>query len=165
MSFLATVASFITSNLPAIAAAASAVGALTEGIANARAAREEARRLMQEAAQTRVEEQVELERLKREKVRRLGAIRAAAGASGLAEAGSVLDVLGDTAAELELERSVLQTGTRFRTELLESQAAARRRAGRFALLSGALRAAGAASSLLKPKPEPRPKPGETKEEA
>lgn len=82
----------------------SAVGAIQQGKA-ARAAAEFNARISRENAQIAREQTIQAVRqTDRENYLRLGAIRAAQGASGGKAEGSVLDILADTAAQGEIQR-------------------------------------------------------------
>lgn len=90
--------------LGAAGAVASSLGALREGKAaeqagkfNARVAEENAQVAMQLARQ-------EATQIERDNTLRLGAIRAQAGATGVTFSGSVIDLIGDVAAQGELQR-------------------------------------------------------------
>lgn len=87
------------------AAAISAYGAIQQGKA-AEAAGEYNKTINDQNAQiARADALAQADQVRRENYMRLGAIRAAQGKSGgVANEGSVLDVLGDTAAQGELER-------------------------------------------------------------
>lgn len=81
------------------------ISAINQGRAQRDAANYNATIAMQNAGIARQDAAANAEQKRRETVLRLGAIRAAQGKSGGdAGTGSVLDVLGDTAAQSELER-------------------------------------------------------------
>lgn len=89
----------------AAGAVISAVGALRQGQAASSAAKFNAQVAQQNAQIARNNAQARAAQEARESYLRLGAIRAAAGGSGVAsDEGSVLDVLGDAAAQGELAR-------------------------------------------------------------
>ena len=88
-----------------LSAAVSAFGALRQGEASAAASNYNATINEQNAAIVRQNAADKAKQADREKYLRLGAIRAAQGRSGgTADSGSVLDVLGDVAAQSELEK-------------------------------------------------------------
>lgn len=99
---------FMAAALPFIQGAAAVVGAISaiqQGRAQQAAANYNAQISMQNAEISRADAEMQAAQVQRENVLRLGAIRAAQGASGgAAGEGSVLDVLGDAAAQGELER-------------------------------------------------------------
>ena len=99
---------FAAAALPYIQAAGaviSAVGALQQGSAAKKASQYNAQIAEQNAAIARQNAAARATQADRETYLRLGAIRAAQGhAGGEAGEGSVLDVLGDVAAQSELER-------------------------------------------------------------
>lgn len=89
----------------AASAVVSAVGAIQQGKAAKAAADYNATISMQNAEISRSNAQAEAGQIGRENYLRLGAIRAAAGRNGgVSGEGSVLDVLGDVAAQGELEK-------------------------------------------------------------
>lgn len=89
----------------AASAAISAIGAIQQGKAAKAAADYNATINLQNAEIARSNAQAQAGQIDRENYLRLGAIRAAAGKSGGASSeGSVLDVLGDVAAQGELEK-------------------------------------------------------------
>ena len=87
-----------------VAAGLSAVAAIQQGKAVSAAATFNAISATQDAAAARSEALAQSLQTQRENVLRIGAIRAAAGASGGTGEGSVLDVVADAAAQGELER-------------------------------------------------------------
>lgn len=99
---------FAAAAIPWIQGAAAVVGAVSaiqQGRAQQAAANYNAQISMQNAEIARADAEMQAAQVQRENVLRLGAIRAAQGASGgAAGEGSVLDVLGDVAAQGELER-------------------------------------------------------------
>lgn len=89
----------------AAGAAVSAVSAIQQGNAAKAAADFNATISMQNAAIARSDAAAQATQIERENALRLGAIRTAQGKSGgAADSGSVLDVLGDQAAQGELEK-------------------------------------------------------------
>lgn len=88
----------------AAGAAMSAVGAIQQGKAAKAAAEFNATISRQNAQITREQTVQAVRQADREQYLRMGAIRAAQGASGGKAEGSVLDILADTAAQGELER-------------------------------------------------------------
>lgn len=99
---------FLPAALPIISAVGtvvSVIGALQQGQASSNAASFNAQVASQNAELARREAAMAAAQNERETTLRLGAIRAAQGHSGgTGDAGSVLDVLGDAAAQSELER-------------------------------------------------------------
>ena len=87
-----------------VAAGLSAVAAVQQGKAASAAATFNAISATQDAAAARSEALAQSIQTQRETVLRIGAIRAAGGASGGTGEGSVLDVVADVAAQSELER-------------------------------------------------------------
>lgn len=91
--------------MAAVGAGVSAVSAIQQGNAAKAAADFNASISMQNAEIARSDAAAQATQIERENALRLGAIRAAQGKSGgAADSGSVLDVLGDQAAQGELER-------------------------------------------------------------
>jgi len=88
----------------AASAGIAAIGAIQQGKAAQAAAAFNAQVQTQNAEIARADARMEAAQVERENYLRLGAIRAAQGASGGTGAGSVLDVLADTARQGELER-------------------------------------------------------------
>ena len=136
-------------------AAISAYGAIQQGKAAKAAAEFNANVARQNAEIAREDARMQAQQADRETYLRLGAIRAAQGKSGgAAGEGSVLDVLGDTAAQSELEkqnilyRGELRARGETNTALLEmAQGKQAQKAGYLKagseLLGGAASAAGA----------------------
>lgn len=85
-------------------AAMSAMSAINQGRAAQAAAKYNASIAEQNSEVAREQTLLQVRQADRESYLRLGAIRAAQGASGGKEAGSVLDVIADTAAQNEIER-------------------------------------------------------------
>lgn len=85
-------------------AAMSAMSAINQGKAAKAAAQYNASIEEQNAQVARDQTLLQVRQADREAYLRLGAQRAAAGASGVKEAGSVLDVIADTAAQNEVQR-------------------------------------------------------------
>jgi hypothetical protein len=101
MAFMAPAIPYIM----AASAAVSAIGAIQQGKAQKAAADYNAAISIQNAQIARADAAAMAQQQDRENYLRLGAIRAAQGKSGgVANEGSVLDVLGDTAAQGELEK-------------------------------------------------------------
>jgi hypothetical protein len=101
MAFMAPAIPYIM----AASAAVSAIGAIQQGKAQKAAADYNATINIQNAQIARADAAAMAQQQDRENYLRLGAIRAAQGKSGgVANEGSVLDVLGDTAAQGELEK-------------------------------------------------------------
>ncbi|MGH8702050.1 MAG: hypothetical protein ACREVR_12880 [Burkholderiales bacterium] len=86
------------------AAAVSAYGAIQQGQAAKQQARFNADVADQNAKAARANSVMQQQQQQRETYKRLGAIRANQGASGGTMEGSALDVLGETAAQSELEK-------------------------------------------------------------
>lgn len=97
----------------AASAAVSAISALQQGSAAKSAAQFNAQVADQNAQLSRQNAEDQVVQQQRETYMRIGAIRAAQGASGGAGSGSVLDVIGDVAAQSELEKQQI----RYRGEL------------------------------------------------
>lgn len=89
------------------AAAVSAYGAIQQGQAAKQQAKFNATVAQQNAQAARANSVMQQEQQQRETYKRLGAIRANQGASGGTMEGSALDVLGETAAQSELEKQNL----------------------------------------------------------
>lgn len=85
-------------------AAMSAMSALQQGKAAKAAAEYNASLAAQNAEAARDQTILQVRQADRESYLRLGAVRAAQGASGGKEAGSVLDVIADTASQNEVQR-------------------------------------------------------------
>lgn len=96
----------------------------------------------QNAELSREQAEAEAGRFERGSRRRLGAIRAQAGASGTTLSGSVLDVLADQAAEEEENRLLILFGGEAQARQSEARAKLLKRQGRVALTTGLLDAAG-----------------------
>ena len=90
--------------IPYIAAAVGAVSAVSQAYSQKKASDRNAEIALQNAQVAREEADLQARQSARENYMRLGAIRAAQGGAGVSSAGSVLDVLGDVAAQGELER-------------------------------------------------------------
>lgn len=142
-------------------AVVSAYGAIQQGKAAQAAGDYNATINAQNAEIARADARAQAEQVKRENYLRLGSIRAAQGKSGgAANEGSVLDVLGDTAAQGELERqNVIYEGEQrargyLNTGALEQYKGDTARTGSYykagsELLSGGAAAYGAYNSQLK----------------
>lgn len=102
--------------------------------ANARAAEEAARR---EKEATRLR----LERLKDEGRRLRGEQVAQFAASGVGLSGSALDIMADTAAQLELDAKLIEAGGALNETFYRNQARQQREAGRAAFTGGLLTSA------------------------
>jgi len=93
------------------------------------------------SAAARAEEQ----RLRRDRARRMGSIRAAYGAAGVQATGTPLEVLGDQAMEAELDALAVRYGGAVRSRNFENQADSNRSSAIGSLIGGA---AGVGTSLL-----------------
>ena len=108
--------------LAAIAAITSAVGGGISAIAGYTAGMRDSDRAEKNAASVQLAANAEEERLRRDRVRRMGAIRAAYGAAGVQMTGTPLEVLGDQAMEAELDALTVRHGGRVQAESFEDQA-------------------------------------------
>lgn len=127
--------------LAAAGAAVSAIGAIQQGQSARAAARYNAKMAEDQAAQDRYEASVQAQQKARETYQRLGAIRAAQGKSGgAADAGSVLDVIGDVASQGELERQWILRGGEISATGRENTARLDRMQGRAAVTGSYLKA-------------------------
>lgn len=91
--------------------------------------------------------EIEVERVQRERERRLGALRASAGASGIGvQTGTPLDLLGQVARRSAEDEAITRIGGRERVtqQVIAGRAAGTR--GQTALLGGALDTTGTAAS-------------------
>lgn len=153
---------FMAAALPIIqgvGAVVSAISAIQQGNAAKAAAEYNAVISEQNAAISRNDASAQATQIERDNALRLGAIRAAQGrAGGAAGEGSVLDVLGDVAAQGELERQYAIYQGEQRARGFTNTAALDRASGRQAerqgfmragaeLLAGGARAYGSASRL------------------
>ena len=127
--------------LMAAGAVVSAVGAIQQGKAAKAAADYNATVSEQNAQIARNDAAMQAVQIERENALRLGAIRAAQGKSGgVANEGSVLDVLGDVAAQGELERQQAIYQGELRARGFTNTAQLDRYSGRQAQSAGYMRA-------------------------
>lgn len=131
--------------LAAGAAGVSAIGSIHQGQSQAAAARFNAQVSEQNAQIVRQQAAEEESRARREGRRLLGRQRAAIGASGIQVEGSPLDVLADTAAELELDALTVRHRGLLEALGLTQQASLDRARARSARTAGFI---GAGASLL-----------------
>lgn len=135
---------FAAAAIPWIQGAAAVIGAVSaiqQGRAQQAAANYNAQISMQNAEISRADAEMQAAQVQRENVLRLGAIRAAQGASGgAAGEGSVLDVLGDVAAQGELERQFVLYQGEQRARGFTNTAQLDRYSGQQARSAGYLRA-------------------------
>src|SRR5574341_219322 len=125
------------------AAAISAVAAVRQGQVAKAAAEYNARINEQNSQLSREEAAARAKQHDREMYQRLGAVRAAQGKNGgAAGEGSVLDVLGDVAAQGELERQYIIYSGELKARGYENTAAYEHAVGREAQRGASLRAAG-----------------------
>lgn len=101
---------------PAAAIAALAVTAVGTGLSIAGS--------LQQADAEKDAASAEAQQIKRDRMRRIGAARAKFGAAGVRIEGTPLDVLGDLAAEAELDRQLALYGGRLRSGEARQQAVA-----------------------------------------
>lgn len=120
----------------------SAAGSIFGGIEAKRSFEAQAALARQNAALSIEQAEAEAGRFQRGSRRRLGAIRAQAGASGTTLSGSVLDVLADQAAEEEENRLLILFGGEARARESTARAKILKRKGSVALTTGLLDAAG-----------------------
>ena len=111
-------------------------GAILTGVEGFLSSREQADLARQNAATARARAAAEAELAKRESRRRLGSIRARAGASGTTISGSTIDVLADQAAQEELNRLLIIFGGEAQARESGARARALRRQGVSTLLGG-----------------------------
>lgn len=128
-----------------ISAAVGAVGAIRQGNATAKAAKTNALFQQRNAVIARQQAAEDADRSRRAARRRLGALRAGFGASGVSLEGSPLDVLEDQAMESELDALTIQYQGELSAIGLESEAALSRERARASKTAGYLKAG---SSLL-----------------
>lgn len=126
---------------PSAGQAFGAAGSIFQGVEGFLTSIEQSRLARQNAASARARAAAEAERARRDTRRRLGAIRAAAGASGITLSGSTIDVLADQAAEEELNRLIIIFGGEVQARESELRARAIEREGRSALIGGFISAA------------------------
>lgn len=139
--------------IQAIGAAVSVISAISQGESQSKASQYNAQINTQNAGIARENAQIAAQQADRETYLRLGAIRAAQGASGgTGDAGSVLDVLGDVAAQSELDKQLairqgeLQARGYSNTSALDSYSASSAKTGSYMkagseLLSGGVNVA------------------------
>lgn len=140
MAFLAAVVPY----LGYIAAGVAAVGAYQQADATKKAANFNAEVEMQNQQLAQREAQFNASQQQRETYQRLGAIRAAQGHSGgEGDQGSVLDVIGDTAAQAEIERQNIIYGGQLKSRGFANSAMLDIQAGKNAETSGYLKAGSA----------------------
>lgn len=119
-----------------------AIGAINEGKSAKIAGDYNARVAEQNAVYSR-QQAVEEERRSRVVSRKfLGDMRASYGASGITLEGSALDVLGESAANAELDALTIRSGGEAKYASYQNEAGNERLAGRNALKSSRLKAAG-----------------------
>jgi len=127
--------------LVAASAVVSAVSAIRQGNAADAAAQFNARVAEQNAEASRAQARQQAQQIDRENYMRLGAIRAAQGKSGgEAGQGSVLDVLGDVAAQGELEKQNAIYGGEMAARGYTNTANLERTSGGTALMGGYMKA-------------------------
>ena len=119
--------------LPYVFGAVAAVGAIQQGQAAKAAANYNAQIADQNAAIARQQTELRDQQQARENYLRLGAIRAAAGANGNTNAGSVLDVVADVAMQGELQRQQIRYGGKLQERDFGNTAALDRTAGKQAV--------------------------------
>lgn len=128
-------------------AAMSAASAIQQGKAASAAANYNAMIQKGEAAQARSEALAQSVQQQRQTVLRLGAARAAVGKSGGTGEGSALDVIGDMAAQGELERQWIMYQGESKARGYDRTATLDQMQGRAAMDAGIMRGAGAALDL------------------
>lgn len=148
----------------AIAAAVSAFGAYQQGQAAKKAGEFNAQVNLQNAAAAQSQASMRASQQQRETLLRVGAIRAAHGASGGTADGSVLDVLADTAAQGEMQRQSIIYGGEMQARGYQNTATldifgakAAGRAGTLKAGSELLSGAAAASNSYNATKPPEPK--------
>lgn len=129
----------------AIAAVVSAVGTGISAIGAYSAAQFQADQADRNARAVMAANRVEEERLRRDRTRRMGAIRAAYGAAGVQNTGTPLEVLGDQAMEAELDALSTRYNGASQAANLRSSASSYRSGATGSLISGGF---GVGSSLL-----------------
>lgn len=133
--------SFAPALLQGLGTLVSVVGAISQGRAANAAARYNATVNDQNAALARQEAADQATQQRRESYLRMGAIRAAQGhAGGDAGAGSVLDIIGDAAAQDELEQQNIAYRGALKARGFENTAALDRYSGAAAVRSSYLKA-------------------------
>lgn len=120
-----------------------AVGAHYEGKAGRAAAEFNARVNDRNARATAANTKEQVERERRMSRRRLGAMRAAVGASGINLDGSALEAIADNAGEMELDVLTIQHEGKLKELGYQSDAEADRMRGRYLNKAGMLNAASA----------------------
>jgi len=130
-----------------VSAGIAAYSAIQQGKAASAAAHFNAMTQKSEAAQSRSEALAQSIQQQRETVLRLGAARAAAGATGGTGEGSALDLIGDIASQGELERQWIIYQGESRARGFERTAELDIMQGRAAMDAGIARGAGAALDL------------------
>ena len=116
----------------------SAAGSVFGGFAAKQSFEAQAALARQNAQLSREQAEAEAVRFERGTRRRIGAIRAQAGASGTTLSGSVLDVLADQAAEEEEARLLILFGGEAQARQSEARARLLKRQGKVALTTGLL---------------------------
>lgn len=117
-----------------------ALGSLYEGHANREAAEYNARVLDSKARATEANTKEQVERERRMARRRLGAMRAATGASGISLNGSALEAIADSAAEMELDALTIRHEGKLKVMGYYASAESERMRGRAAMTKGYLNA-------------------------
>jgi hypothetical protein len=139
--------------LAGVAAATSAAGAIYKGQAEGKAADYNSQIANQQAVLARQQGAEQSRRFDIQSRRDMGSIRSGFGGSGVSMAGSVLDVLGESAANAELDSLTIQHGAELKARGYESDARMSRFRGKTARTSGFLSASGellkGASSMVK----------------
>ena len=147
---LGTIASAVSGVIGAIGAIQQGNAAAASAEYNAKIAERNATIVENNRAITVRQSEVDAEEKRRENRRTLSSVRAAYGASGLELAGSPLDVLEDSALELELDASRIEAEGKMRSSEMAAQgiglredANLSRMSGRAARSAGYINAAGA----------------------
>jgi hypothetical protein len=133
------------SAISAIAGVVQAMGALRQGASAKNAAEYNAAAARNRAAAASIQANADADAQDRINRRRLGAIRASAGASGVGLEGSPMDVLSMSASEAEMDKQNILYKGRVKAMGYESEAAYEDYTGQEALAQGRI---GAASALL-----------------
>lgn len=164
MAFLAPVFAAVSTFLPIIGTGLSVIGALREGKQQENVAQFNAAQAERQASETRTRAtinvqaaQTDADAKRRAGLRRVGAMEAAFGASGLSLAGTPTDALVDLAGELELgarlsehEGDIARFEGETRAGALEGQAALQRAQGRDARSAGRTKAGATLLTSLAP---------------
>ena len=137
--------SFVETALAVASTAASVIGSLQQGQSAKAAANYNARVAENNAIAARQAAAAEAARERDRALRLTGAQRAAYAKGGVTMSGSALDVIGDTAAQAELDALTILYGGEARARAAEADAAGQRYAGRQAQSASY---AGAGSALL-----------------